>query len=110
MPPFLLSFEVLDGFWFFIKIAFIAFSYVWVRATLPRYRYNQLMSIGWKVFLPVTFGLLVFYIGLLILFDGLPVQSEFKDVVEQTLPIRDNLDVFLEFKHLTINDLISKKK
>ena len=75
LPPVILHFELFESFWFFVKITFIAFSYVWVRATLPRYRYNQLMSIGWKIFLPITFGLLLFYAGILILFDGFPVNS-----------------------------------
>ena len=40
--------------WFFIKIAFFLFVYLWVRATFPRYRYDQLMRLGWKVLIPVT--------------------------------------------------------
>ena len=103
LPPFLLNFEIIEGFWFFIKITFIAFSYVWVRATLPRYRYNQLMSIGWKIFLPITFGLLLFYAGLLILFDGLPVNSDYGTyLIESILNIKDKKDVFLMFKDIKI--------
>ena len=40
--------------WFFAKIAFFLFVYLWVRATFPRYRYDQLMRLGWKVLIPVT--------------------------------------------------------
>ncbi len=40
--------------WFFGKIAVLLFVFVWVRATLPRYRYDQLMRLGWKVFLPFS--------------------------------------------------------
>ncbi len=40
--------------WFFDKIAVLLFVFVWVRATLPRYRYDQLMRLGWKVFLPFS--------------------------------------------------------
>ena len=84
-------------------ISFIAFSYVWVRATLPRYRYNQLMSIGWKIFLPITFGLLLFYAGLLIFFDGLPVNSDYGTfIIESSLNIRDKKDLFLMFKNIEI--------
>ena len=45
--------------WFFIKIAFFLFVYLWVRATFPRYRYDQLMRLGWKVLIPVTIVWLV---------------------------------------------------
>lgn len=103
LSPFLMNFEIFEGFWFFIKIIFIAFSYVWVRATLPRYRYNQLMSIGWKIFLPITFGLLLFYAGLLIFFDGLPVNSDYGTfVLESGLNLKDKKDLFLMFKDLNI--------
>lgn len=103
LPPLLLHFEIFEGFWFFVKIIFIAFAYVWIRATLPRYRYNQLMSIGWKIFLPITFGLLILYAGLLILFDGLPVNSDYGTfLVESGLNLRDKKDVLLMFKDLNI--------
>jgi NADH-quinone oxidoreductase subunit H len=54
--------------WFFIKLIFILFSFIWVRATLPRYRYDQLMCLGWKVILPLSLSFLFFYIFLLIIF------------------------------------------
>lgn len=40
--------------WFAFKIAFVLFCFLWVRATVPRYRYDQLMRLGWKVFLPFS--------------------------------------------------------
>jgi NADH-quinone oxidoreductase subunit H len=40
--------------WLCIKIFLILFCFIWVRATLPRYRYDQLMRLGWKVFLPLS--------------------------------------------------------
>lgn len=40
--------------WFILKICFFLFLFIWVRATLPRYRYDQLMKLGWKIFLPIT--------------------------------------------------------
>lgn len=48
-------FFVVPGFvWLLIKISFFLFVYLWVRATFPRYRYDQLMRLGWKVLIPVT--------------------------------------------------------
>lgn len=48
-------FFFVPGFvWFFVKIGFFLFVYLWVRATFPRYRYDQLMRLGWKVLIPVT--------------------------------------------------------
>ncbi|MBI1396209.1 MAG: NADH-quinone oxidoreductase subunit NuoH [Betaproteobacteria bacterium] len=44
-----------DGFpWLLAKIAFVLFLFLWFRATFPRYRYDQIMRLGWKVFIPVT--------------------------------------------------------
>jgi NADH-quinone oxidoreductase subunit H len=40
--------------WFFLKISFFLFCFLWFRATFPRYRYDQIMRLGWKVFIPVT--------------------------------------------------------
>ena len=44
-----------DGFgWLFVKICAVLFVFLWIRATFPRYRYDQIMRLGWKVFIPVT--------------------------------------------------------
>ncbi|HCY13324.1 MAG TPA: NADH-quinone oxidoreductase subunit NuoH [Gammaproteobacteria bacterium] len=55
-PPLEIApFTWLPGFfWFFGKLAVIAFLFLWFRATFPRYRYDQIMRLGWKVFIPVT--------------------------------------------------------
>ncbi len=44
---------------FVLKIILILFAFVWVRAAFPRYRYDQLMRLGWKVILPLSFGWLM---------------------------------------------------
>lgn len=41
-------------FWLFLKVSFFLFCFLWFRATFPRYRYDQIMRLGWKVFIPVT--------------------------------------------------------
>ena len=49
-----------DGFpWLLVKVAFVLFLFLWFRATFPRYRYDQIMRLGWKVFIPVTLVWLV---------------------------------------------------
>jgi NADH-quinone oxidoreductase subunit H len=52
--PFLPSFGAWGVLWFALKIAFLLFVFSWTKGTLPRYRYDQLMRLGWKVFLPVS--------------------------------------------------------
>ncbi len=56
LPPVQNEFlNLVPGFvWFLVKVAFLLFIFLWVRATLPRYRYDQLMSLGWKLFLPLS--------------------------------------------------------
>lgn len=50
--------------WFAFKVSFLLFCYLWVRATFPRYRYDQLMRLGWKVFLPLSLIWVVLTAGL----------------------------------------------
>lgn len=50
--------------WFFIKLVFVSFSWIWVRGTLPRYRYDKLIYLAWKRFLPVSLNYILFFLGL----------------------------------------------
>ena len=55
-----------DGFlWLAIKVSFVLLIFLWVRATFPRYRYDQIMRLGWKVFIPVTLIWIVFIGGMM---------------------------------------------
>ncbi|MBB4286590.1 NADH-quinone oxidoreductase subunit NuoH [Roseospira goensis] len=58
--------------WFALKICLILFVFLWVRATFPRFRYDQLMRLGWKVFLPLSLIWVVLTAGVLVTFDLLP--------------------------------------
>jgi NADH-quinone oxidoreductase subunit H len=51
--------RVQDIYWFTIKIAFFMYLYVWFRTTFPRYRFDQLMKLGWKVLLPISLGVVI---------------------------------------------------
>jgi len=65
--------EFLPGsFWFSLKICVFVVLFVWMRAALPRYRYDQLMNLGWKVFLPASLGYLILTFCVLISFNMLP--------------------------------------
>nr|QZP41271.1 NADH dehydrogenase subunit 1 [Geoscapheus dilatatus] len=57
----------LNTFFFFLKLSFISFMFIWVRGTLPRFRYDSLMYLAWKSFLPLTLNFLLFFLGFKIL-------------------------------------------
>lgn len=64
------------GLWLSAKILIFCFLYILVRAGLPRFRYDQLMDLGWKIFLPLSLGYLLCVIGILFAFDALPQVFE----------------------------------
>ncbi len=69
-------FNLLPGpFWLALKIAFVLFFFLWVRASFPRYRYDQLMRLGWKVFLPISLVAVVIVSGTLVAFDLAPISK-----------------------------------
>ena len=74
LPPFdVAPFTWLPGIvWFALKVSAVLFCFLWVRATLPRYRYDQLMRLGWKVFLPFSLFWVVLTAGVLVAFDWAP--------------------------------------
>ena len=49
-----------------IKVCLVIFVFIWVRAAFPRYRYDQLMRLGWKVFLPLSIGFVILVSGILV--------------------------------------------
>ncbi len=51
--------RVQDMYWFSVKVAFFMYLYIWYRGTFPRYRFDQLMKIGWKVLLPLSLAVLI---------------------------------------------------
>ena len=74
LPPFgVAPFTWVPGvIWFALKICFCLFVFIWVRASLPRFRYDQLMRLGWKVFLPFSLVWVVLTAGVLTAFGWLP--------------------------------------
>ena len=73
-PAWIPGAEIIPGFiWFALKICFILFCFIWMRATLPRYRYDQLMRLGWKIFLPLSLLWVVGTAGYLLYSGKLPV-------------------------------------
>lgn len=74
LPPFqIFPFSWVPGpIWFGLKISFFVILFVVMRACLPRFRYDQLMSLGWKVFLPFSLGWLVLTASILLSFNWLP--------------------------------------
>jgi NADH-quinone oxidoreductase subunit H len=59
--------------WFGIKMSLMVFAFIWVRGAYPRYRYDQLMRLGWKVLLPLSLAWVLLTAGILVAFDWLPV-------------------------------------
>jgi NADH-quinone oxidoreductase subunit H len=58
--------------WLLLKVAFLLFFFLWFRATFPRYRYDQIMRLGWKIFIPIT----IFWI----IFVGFMMQTPYREM------------------------------
>ena len=76
LPPFNIPFlSFVPGvIWFALKVSFVLFVFIWSRGTLPRYRYDQLMRLGWKIFLPFTLLWVVVVAGALLYTGNLPAM------------------------------------
>ena len=59
--------------WFGLKMSLMVFAFIWVRGAYPRYRYDQLMRLGWKVLLPLALAWVLLTAGILVAFDWCPV-------------------------------------
>lgn len=74
LPPIDLPilYSVYPFVWFALKVSVVLFCFIWIRATFPRYRYDQLMRVGWKFLLPFTLFWVMLTSGVLLYFDKLP--------------------------------------
>ena len=75
------------GIWFAIKVFVCLYVFIWVRATFPRFRYDQLMRLGWKIFLPLSLLWVVLTSGYLVYTDTLPNLGAEPVIVQEVLPI-----------------------
>lgn len=69
------TFVFLQGVFFSLKIVIIATLFIFVRANLPRFRFDQLMFVGWKVFLPITLAFILFFSSILYVVGGLEIAQ-----------------------------------
>ena len=74
LPPlnFVIFYWVPPAIWFGLKTTILLFGFIWVRSSFPRYRYDQLMRLGWKIFLPLSLSWVFFIASLLLSLDWLP--------------------------------------
>lgn len=76
LPPLSVLNFIPGSIFFSLKIVLFCYLFILVRAAFPRYRYDQLMDIGWKTFLPLSLSYLIFVTGILVTFDSVPQVLE----------------------------------
>nr|YP_010620087.1 NADH dehydrogenase subunit 1 [Pterosiphonia complanata]WAX04100.1 NADH dehydrogenase subunit 1 [Pterosiphonia complanata] len=69
--PITFLFWIPGSIWFSLKLVILLFGFIWIRSSFPRYRYDQLMRLGWKVFLPISLSYIFIISGSLLTFDWL---------------------------------------
>jgi NADH-ubiquinone oxidoreductase chain 1 len=69
--------RIYGSYIFGIKIVTVVFFFIWVRASFPRLRYDQLMSLCWKELLPLVFGYIIFSVAIFSIFDMIPYGTGF---------------------------------
>lgn len=67
-----LFFWIPSTIWFSLKTIILLFGFVWIRSSFPRYRYDQLMRLGWKIFLPLSLSYIILYSGIFVSLNWLP--------------------------------------
>lgn len=72
IAPIAIFFWIPSSIWFGFKITFLLFGFIWVRSSFPRYRYDQLMRLGWKVLLPLSLSYIFLISSLILTFDWIP--------------------------------------
>lgn len=119
MPNILFNIIPYTIFWFSLKILLITFFVLWIRASLPRYRYDQLMFIGWKFMLPISLGWVVLASGFVVILDYIIMQisyfynaNYFSDYdLEVTygfaLWIKEQIDVLHQFYSEVVNKALN---
>nr|YP_010620248.1 NADH dehydrogenase subunit 1 [Deltalsia parasitica]WAX04284.1 NADH dehydrogenase subunit 1 [Deltalsia parasitica] len=69
--PLTFFFWIPGSIWFGLKLTFLLFGFIWIRSSFPRYRYDQLMRLGWKIFLPLSLSYIFIISSILLIFDWL---------------------------------------
>jgi len=107
---YLIIFNYSSIYIFSLKVIIFVIAFIWVRGSLPRYRYDQLMRLGWKILLPISLGFVILYSGAFYYF----LSPEFDDPVRRLLKTEKKLifecEIFYDLYHSFIEFMIFKQK